>query len=739
MATIGYGYTFERSNNVALWQAAGITLSAAELAILQQIDSASTSAQKTAIALSQFGKTLTTGEAKLLLQQTYPKYESPANELGMLSSWERVALVSITYNRGEAAVRSKMVEFYNAIQNGNRAEAWFQIRYNSQTPNPLFANGIAKRRYYESEIFGLTDNPGSVSGVDEAKQIYRMLQLHRAAILTYENTYSAQINQANADYGLSVVTQAAVDTLTQALTPAYETLFADLQSRYSTGMAGLSASDFNPLNVYLDPNRNPGQSVVILDNPNHSAFLNSAIDPVTGQEVSTRDILIGEGGNDYLMGGKGDDVLIGGKGMDTYYWRTGDGNDRIIDEDKQGVIVINDGVQDLYAAGAFTETAPGSKVWKSLDGKITLTHNSPWKLVTGDGSEILLGDDWQDGDFGIHLLEETTPVTPLTLTGDILPTDTNPGTDGIQAAGDAQGNPLGTAQPYEDILVGSEGNDRIQSGELDDNIGGRGGDDWIEGGNGSDYVNGEEGNDLIEGGAGADILAGDAGDDRIYGNAKIEITAAIASGNSDPGTGQKGDWLSGNEGDDALIAGADNDVLAGGAGKDLLIAGAGDDYILGDAGFTPQFIVENTQRYSIGNTNWFHTSATPFNWSFTDVNGTPVFEPVEGEYEPLGGGADAIYAGAGNDTVWAGEGDDIVMGEGGNDTLTGEAGSDSLLGGGGNDTLVGDNGVGILPESLHGDDFLEGSDGNDFIAAGTYSTTLADGIATNDSIWERAA
>ena len=85
-ATIGYGYTFNRNDNVSLWQASGITISANELAILQQIDTAATSAQKTAIALDQFNKTLSFQEAKALLEQTYQQYELPANELGIPES-----------------------------------------------------------------------------------------------------------------------------------------------------------------------------------------------------------------------------------------------------------------------------------------------------------------------------------------------------------------------------------------------------------------------------------------------------------------------------------------------------------------------------------------------------------------------------------------------------------------------------------------------------------------------------
>ncbi|MDP3688176.1 MAG: calcium-binding protein, partial [Sulfurimicrobium sp.] len=337
-----------------------------------------------------------------------------------------------------------------------------------------------------------------------------------------------------------------------------------------------------------------------------------------------------------------------------------EGNDTIQDSDGKGRLMDQAG---HLLSGVIEKRADGTYAYLS-DPSISVAKDANLTLTLADGTVVTL-NNYQAGDLGFQLVDMSAQATTtLTITGDILPTDIDPGTEGIQAAGDAQGHPLGTAQPYEDILVGSEGNDRIQSGELDDNVGGRGGDDWIESGNGRDYVNGEEGNDLIEGGAGADVLAGDAGNDRIYGNAKIEITAAIANGNSDSGTGQKGDWLAGNDGEDTLVAGADNDVLAGGAGKDLLIAGAGDDYILGDADYTPPHIWENTKRYSIGNTNWFHTSAVPFNWTVTDVDGTPVFAPVEGELEPAGGGADVIYAGAGNDSVWAGEGDDTVMGEG---------------------------------------------------------------------------
>jgi Ca2+-binding RTX toxin-like protein len=44
------------------------------------------------------------------------------------------------------------------------------------------------------------------------------------------------------------------------------------------------------------------------------------------------------GGHDWLDGGLGDDRLDGGSGLDTYFYRTGQGQDRIIDADKIGTI-----------------------------------------------------------------------------------------------------------------------------------------------------------------------------------------------------------------------------------------------------------------------------------------------------------------------------------------------------------------------------------------------------------------
>jgi Ca2+-binding RTX toxin-like protein len=476
------------------------------------------------------------------------------------------------------------------------------------------------------------------------------------------------------------------------------------------------------------------------DTQNRNAFLlgGNGSDTLTGGTGA--DLLIGNGGVDTLTGGQGNDILLGGKGNDTYRYTTGDGLDTILDVEGQNTLQI-DG-QALTGGAQYGDAL----VHRSSDGKhLYVQADANTLLIDGN---LIIQNSASGGSFNLTMTgaaANENPQTTADITGDIKPDDTNAGQTGIQAVRDAQGRLIGTAQPYEDILVGTAANEHILSDELDDNIGGRGGNDWIEAGAGRDYVNGDEGNDLIEGGSGGDILAGDANDDVIYGNIRISTADAIANGRNDTASGEKGDWLAGNSGDDILVAGADNDVLTGGAGQDLLIAGSGDDFILGDADYTPQYILESSSRYNEGGTDWYHTSTAPFDWTVTPGT-TFLFAPVIGLLNPAGGGADVIYAGKGKDYVWGGAGNDVVFGEEGDDTLMGEEGNDILLGGTGMDHLYGDNSAQAIPGNdylaggdridhiwgMGGDDIIIGGEGNDIVYGGagrdTYLFNKGDGV-----------
>jgi GH24 family phage-related lysozyme (muramidase) len=126
-ATIGYGYTFNRSDNAAIWREAGVTLSEQDRRLLATVDAAA-DADKTRLALG-FSKSLSAAEGDDLFRATVRRYNGPADSLDMPNSDERIALVSLAYNRGVGNVANHPV--MEAIRDGDRAEAWFQIRYNS--------------------------------------------------------------------------------------------------------------------------------------------------------------------------------------------------------------------------------------------------------------------------------------------------------------------------------------------------------------------------------------------------------------------------------------------------------------------------------------------------------------------------------------------------------------------------------------------------------------------------------
>jgi murein DD-endopeptidase MepM/ murein hydrolase activator NlpD/GH24 family phage-related lysozyme (muramidase) len=89
---------------------------------------------------------------------------------GIPQSSERIALFSLAFNGGAGVLSSALCK---AITDGDRAEAWYQIRYqlNGGTSKSF---GIAVRRAQESELFGLYNDQSSISEED-AKSVFRML------------------------------------------------------------------------------------------------------------------------------------------------------------------------------------------------------------------------------------------------------------------------------------------------------------------------------------------------------------------------------------------------------------------------------------------------------------------------------------------------------------------------------------------------------------------------------------
>lgn len=236
-ATIGWGYTLNRNNNVEIWTQSGIELTPAQRATLERVDQAPRG-DKTRIGLG-FDRTLTEAESDRLFVASLQEYEGPAISAGLPLSDERVALVSVTYNRGVGALRNHAV--VDALRDQERAEAWYQLRYNCWGSNEDVEGGLRKRRFAESEILGLYDDPANV-GVREAADVYAMYRTHRLDIDRVERGFGVAIDgtrarpdriaQANRDYPEIVAEYGNVRTLEDSLAPARTVLLEHLRERY---------------------------------------------------------------------------------------------------------------------------------------------------------------------------------------------------------------------------------------------------------------------------------------------------------------------------------------------------------------------------------------------------------------------------------------------------------------------------------------------------------------------------
>jgi Ca2+-binding RTX toxin-like protein len=235
------------------------------------------------------------------------------------------------------------------------------------------------------------------------------------------------------------------------------------------------------------------------------------------------------------------------------------------------------------------------------------------------------------------------------------------------------------------------------------------GDDVIVGTDGMDRIDGGAGNDTICGLDHADHLVGGAGDDRLFGGLDDYY----------PDDDYWGDVVEPGPGDDHVDLGAD-------LGPDDLWWG---DSVHADqvsyAHASGPVTVDLTMLTATGEgTDTF--AATPAG-KYTGIVGSPFDDVLTG-----GPAADQVHGGGGDDVIRGGEGDDLLHGDlswapDKRSQDTSVPGDDVVEGGPGDDVV----------EGGHGADTLRGDDGDDFVAAAkdARGTTLDggtgdDGFAT---------
>jgi len=229
--TVGYGLAlYDKDSGSKVITAfsdiekSGVKISKADHILFNKIESAMQASPRSDTKIKNLVDKLsldlvneTTG--KTVFSHTIGRYET-ANKIGdtlysnLEDSKELIALTDIAYNGGSALLGP---ELRQALTDENRAEAWFQIRYNSNGGQSRInsGKGIAKRRVAESDTFGLYDETPSVEGM---KDIISMARLHADAITTEESAFSVthkspSSNPYAEDNGITHQIQAAKDYL----------------------------------------------------------------------------------------------------------------------------------------------------------------------------------------------------------------------------------------------------------------------------------------------------------------------------------------------------------------------------------------------------------------------------------------------------------------------------------------------------------------------------------------------
>jgi Ca2+-binding RTX toxin-like protein len=357
-AFIGYGYDFASNGaaqSVADLTAAGAVI--ADVAALQAainalpINGGATPSEIAAVSAQVYLPNA--ASAATLLQEAITQRET--SFLAFLRQYglptepnteERAALFDLYYQQPAFFVKTATnasgrttqlpTNLTQALQSGNRAEAWYQIRYGSSA-NGSQGLGIVDRRYIDSQLFGLFANSDSPTAL-EALQAYQTLTSHRSTIIMYEDKFgsdpdatdsialatSKQILNANKTYGLTD-TPNAVQTLAATFAPAVDVIMSNYVRNVSPLLASEPDTFARSTDIFIAGPTNLGVNASLGD---VTPFTPTASLADSAAEANSNHILLGTGDGDTLVGGLGNDILIAGAGNETL--TSGLGDDTIV-------------------------------------------------------------------------------------------------------------------------------------------------------------------------------------------------------------------------------------------------------------------------------------------------------------------------------------------------------------------------------------------------------------------------
>ncbi|MEH1835587.1 MAG: calcium-binding protein [Nostoc sp.] len=387
----------------------------------------------------------------------------------------------------------------------------------------------------------------------------------------------------------------------------------------------------------------------------------------------------GGDGNDTIYGGNGNDTIDGGTGNDTIY---GGINDTINGGTGDDLLSLRYSSFVFSRSKGITSTFNATtNIGSITDGTNRISYKNIKRLDILDTQydDLIVGSNGND----TLTVGDGGNDTIDGGTGDDLLSFENyyNSTKGITSTFNATTN------------IGSitDGTNRVSYKNIEQlNILGTKYDDNIVGSNGNDTLTvGDGGNDTIDGGTGDDLLSFEN-----YYNSTKGITSTFNAttniGSITDGTNrvsykniERLDIL-GTKYDDNIVGSNGNDTLSTGSGNDTIDGGTGDDLLSVDYS-------EATK----GITSTFN--ATTNIGSITDGTNRVSYKNIE-QLNISGTKYDDLIVGSnGNDTLSGGyrrnDDNDSLIGGYGNDSLIGGSGNDTLIGGYGNDSLIGGSGT----------------------------------------------
>lgn len=346
------------------------------------------------------------------IKSLVPKFSVPTEtrERGALYSLE----YSHTFGSGNGDLDAALTRMLTAIQTGDRAEAWYTMRYEL---NPTDSATVAREHFDEAQIFGLFQSSDPSSRTDVATQesllALRMATLHEFSIASYDSTFGAQITAAHSD----------IDTIGLRTKSDYGNVL-DIDGALGPAVAHL---------VYDFANLNHLASDLLPDLPGESALASLAIGAVwvapdiagdqglahtvdRSEAPAANDLIFGSigiassdsGAADELFGGAGDDFILGGKGADEIHGGTGEDTVSYLGATNSVRLDLGlgSGTMGLAAGDTFfgIENVLGGANDDQITGddeaNILYGAGGVDRLVGGQGTDTLIGGSGGDTIFG---------------------------------------------------------------------------------------------------------------------------------------------------------------------------------------------------------------------------------------------------------------------------------------------------------------------------------------------------